>query len=358
MSLDTPDPQFESKLDADMRRVLEVYQGLQPAPLDGLSPQDARRQPTLSDAARKILTDEGKDPRPLLGIVTRDLRVSGLLGELPARLYSPETHKPDDEQKPLPVVVFYHGGGWVLGSVDGSDGTARAIAKHAQCIVVSCDYRLAPEHRFPAAHDDAFAAYKWVVENARSFGGDPAKIAVMGESAGANLAANVAIMARDATEAAKHPGVGEHGLVKRSAVPSPVHMTLIYPVAGADFDTPSYRENADALPLNRARMSWFFDQALEMDGDRTDPRIDLVNADLKGSPGATVILAELDPLRSEGEMLAKKLEDAGSQVRSHTFKGVVHTFFGLAPVVKKAALAQELAAHDLKRAFGTALLPI
>ena len=224
--------------------------------------------------------------------------------------------------------------------------------------MVSCDYRLAPEHRFPAAHDDAFAAYKWVVEHAKSFGGDPAKIAVMGESAGANLAANVAILARDATEAAKHPGLGEHGLVKRTAVPAPVHMVLAYPVAGSDLDTPSYREDAGGPYLDKARMAWFFDQALEMDGDRTDPRIDLVNADLKGLPSATVILAELDPLRSEGEALAKTLEDAGVEVRSHVFKGVVHTFFGLAPVVKKALLAQELAAHDLKRAFHTSLLPI
>jgi acetyl esterase/lipase len=122
--------------------------------------------------------------------------------------------------------------------------------------------------------------------------------------------------------------------------------------------TESYNDNADAPLLDKAAMSWFFDQALETDGDRTDPMIDLVNANLSGLPDATIILAELDPLRSEGEALASKLEDAGAEVRSMVFKGVTHGFFGLGRAVKKAFAAEEMAVHNLKRAFGTALLPI
>jgi acetyl esterase/lipase len=342
------DPVFAGKLDADMQKVLETQDAMGARPVAVLSPDEARAQPSLSMAMKAVLAEGGKEPDPTLGITTQDLTIPGPVSDISARLYAPQGHKPDTA-KPLPVVVYFHGGGFVFGGLDGVDGKVRAIASRANCLVVSCAYRLAPEYKFPAAHMDAFAAYSWVVDNAASFGGAPKNVAVMGESAGANLAANVAILARDS----QHKPGQDH-----AAVRCPVYMVLVYPMAGADMTTPSYEDNPTAVPLNQNAMAWFFDQALETDGDRMDPMINLVDANLSGLPDATVILAELDPLRSEGEALAGKLEDAGAEVRSMVFKGVPHGFFGLGRAVKKAFLAEEMAVHNLKRAFGTALLPI
>jgi len=342
------DPVFAGKLDADMRKVLEAQDAMGARPLGETSVEAARTQPSPSMAMKAVLAENGKEPDPSLGVSTQDLTIPGPLSDISARLYAPQGHKADTA-KPLPVVVYFHGGGFVFGGLDGVDGKVRAIANRANCLVVSCTYRLAPEHKFPASHMDAFAAYSWVVDNAASFGGAPKNVAVMGESAGANLAANVAILARDS----QHKPGQDHAAVK-----CPVYMVLVYPIAGADMTTLSYTDNPNAVPLNKEGMAWFFDQALETDGDRLDPMINLIDANLSGLPDATVILAELDPLKSEGEALAQKLEDAGAEVRSMVFKGVPHGFFGLGRAVKKAFLAEEMAVHNLKRAFGTALLPI
>ena len=180
-----------------------------------------------------------------------------------------------------------------------------------------------------------------MLDNAQSFNGDPQKVAVMGESAGGNLAIGVSMMARDA------------------GLPAPVHQVLVYPVAGVDMNTESYVENAAAKPLNKPMMQWFVKHIFENEGDAQDPRVNIVeNADLTGLPSSTVICAEIDPLRSEGELLAERLEQAGVEVRHKTFHGSTHEFFGMAMVVPDAAAAQTFAAHELKRAFGTAILPI
>lgn len=327
------------KPDAPMQKVLDVLQDdLGVVPYETLSPQEARRQPTPADAVKKILADKADGKDPTLGVATLDLTIPGPAGPIPARLYGPRTEEAPDEL--LPVVVYWHGGGWVIADLDVYDASPRGIAKFADCIVVSCHYRQAPEDKFPAAHEDAFAAYRWVVENAQTFGGDPRKIAVMGESAGGNLACATAIRARD-------EGVAE-----------PVHMALVYPVAGADTDTPSYRENAEAKPLNKALMQWFVGHVFEDPSQVQDPRINLVEADLHGLPSATIVLAEIDPLRSEGEQLADRLEQAGVDVNHKVFHGSTHEFFGMALVVPDAAVAQQMVAHDLKKAFGTAVLPI
>jgi acetyl esterase/lipase len=334
-------PKELSDADSDMRKVLEKFDSLGGKPFWELSPEAARLQPTPTDAVMAILRERGKEQLPpTLGVATRDFAIPGPAGDIEARLYGPETDKPQTEQKPLPVVVYWHGGGWVIADLDVYDAGPRGMAKFADCIVVSCHYRQAPEDKFPAAHEDAFAAYQWVVQNARSFGGDPSKIAVMGESAGGNLAANVAIMARD------------------QGVQAPVHMALIYPVAGADMNTPSYLEYENAKPLSKAGMEWFVEHVFGDKSQARDPRINLVEANLAGLPSATVIRAEIDPLCSEGEQLEQELKAAGVDVRGHTFKGVTHEFFGMALVVKDAAAAQTFVAHELKRAFGTAVLPI
>ena len=205
----------------------------------------------------------------------------------------------------------------------------------AHAVVVSCHYRQAPEHKFPAAHDDAFAQYQWVRGNTGVFSSNGAQIAVAGESAGANLAINVAIAARDA------------------GIDAPAHMALVYPVAGNDMNTPSYRQNADAKPLNKAMMEWFVKQTFTSVSETADPRINLVAAELKNLPSATIVLAEIDPLRSEGEALAKKLKEAGSEVDYKIYDGVTHEFFGMGAVVGDAKSAEKMMAGGLKKAFGT-----
>ena len=211
---------WAEKLDGDMRKVLDRLSDMDPQPIEVLTPEAARMQPTIADAALALLREQGKDEGMELGVATRDFEIPGPAGPIPARLYGPETDGHAGKQ--LPVVVYWHGGGFVLvDNLNVYDSSPRAIAKAANCIVVSCHYRLAPEHRFPAAHDDAFAAYRWVAENAASFGGDPEKIAVLGESAGGNLACNVAIMARDA------------------GIRAPLAAVLVYPVAQTDMETPS-----------------------------------------------------------------------------------------------------------------------
>ncbi|WP_411288557.1 alpha/beta hydrolase [Phenylobacterium sp.] len=321
--------------DSDMRKVIETFLEMNPQPIEMLTPEEARKQPTPGDAAMKILRARGMDRMADLGVLTEDITYPGAAGELPARIY-----RMHESEKLHPVVVYFHGGGWVIADINVYDAGPRAIAKFGDVIVVSVEYRRAPEDKFPAAHDDALAAYKWVLENAQSFGGDPQRVAVMGESAGGNLAAGVAMMARD------------------QGLQAPAHMALIYPVAGIDMNTPSYRENADAKPLSKPMMEWFVKHVFADMADLQDPRINLVEADLRGLPSATIITAEIDPLCSEGETLAERLEAQGVEVRHKTFHGVTHEFFGMGLVVKDAALAETFVAHELKRAFGTAILPI
>jgi acetyl esterase/lipase len=263
-------------------------------------------------------------------VTTRDVTYPGADGKpLPARIYTPA-----NAGRNAPVIVYFHGGGWVLADIDVYDGGARALAKKTNAIVISADYRRAPEHRFPAAHDDAYAAYRWAIMRAANFGGDATRIAVAGESAGGNLAINVAIRARDAK------------------IQAPAHMLLVYPVAGVDMNTPSYMRHAQAKPLNKPMMEWFVKHVFASPGDAQDSRLDLVGkADLRGLPDATVITADIDPLRSEGEMLAARLTEAGSAVKYENFRGATHEFFGMDAVVKDAAQAQDFAAKELKEAF-------
>ena len=325
----------EASADSDMRKVIEAFLELNPQPIEMLTPGEARRQPSPADAALKLLRERGTDKIADLGVLTEDITYPGAAGPLPARIY-----RMHESEKLHPVVVYFHGGGFVIADINTYDAGPRAVAKFGDVIVVSCHYRQAPENKFPAAHDDALAAYKWVLENAQTFGGDPQRVAVMGESAGGNLAAAVAMMARD------------------QGVRAPSHMALIYPVAGIDMNTLSYRENAEAKPLNKAMMEWFVKHIFANPDDAKDPRINLVEADLRGLPSATIVSAEIDPLCSEGELLAERLEAQGVDVRHKTFNGVTHEFFGMGLVVKDAAAAEAFVAHELKRAFGTAILPI
>ncbi len=316
----------------DLKKVLDALGTLHPKPLETLTPAEARLQPGPTDGVMKVLKNEGKSTAPMPGVITQDISVDGAQGAIPARVYTPEgtdaTGAPN-----LPVIVYFHGGGWVIATLDTYDASARELAKGANAIVISIEYRKAPEYRFPAAHEDAFAAYKWALANAGKYHGDAHRIAVVGESAGGNLAANVSIMARDQN------------------VELPVYEALIYPVAGNDMNTPSYLENAKAKPLNKPMMGWFFKQTLKDPVQKNNKRLDLVHANLKGLPPTTVITAQIDPLRSEGQALAAALKKAGVQVTAKTYPGMAHEFFGMGAVVKDAKAAEDLVNTQLKQAF-------
>ena len=322
-------PHAMAQANPQMQSVLDQLQSLNPKPLPTLTAAEARQQPTPADAAKKEMAQKGMSTAPDPAVGSADRTIATATGTLPVRIYTPTSGA-----GPWPVVVYYHGGGWVIADKAVYDGGARALSKLANAIVVSVDYRQGPEHRFPAAHDDAIATYEWALKNAASIKGDPKKVALAGESAGGGLAVATAIAARD------------------RKLQMPAAIVSVYPIAGTDTTTDSYVENAEAKPLNRAMMSWFFDKYLNGPQDRADPRVNLVAADLHGLPPTTIVNAQIDPLRSEGEMLAKKLGAAGVDVQQKTYDGVTHEFFGMGTVVDDAMSAEQMAADALKKAFG------
>jgi len=335
----TPSPQREqtsgmqpaavTDLDADMQAVIDAHTALGPKPIAQLTPQQARLQPSPADAVKSVLRAQGKSTVPVPGVTTQDVTYPGAAGEVKARIYRPA----GAASSPRPVIVYYRGGGWVIANLDVYDATPRALAKKLDAIVVSADYRVAPEYPFPASHDDAIAAYRWVCDKAASWQGDPQRIALVGESAGGNLALNVAMAARD------------------QQLQRPTHIALVYPVGSNRTDTPSYRDSAEAKPLNAAMMGWFIKHALPKAADRSDPRIDLVHANLKDLPPTTIINAQSDPLRSDGDLLAAALKTAGNDVVHTIYPGTTHEFFGMAAVVAKAEQAQNDAVMRLKPAL-------
>jgi acetyl esterase/lipase/NAD(P)-dependent dehydrogenase (short-subunit alcohol dehydrogenase family) len=314
-----------ARADRDMRHVLRHLEELGPRPIETLTPAEARMQPTPADAVKAMLRKHGKTPAPLPVAAVVDRTIPGPGGEIPIRVYAPHG------TGPFPVIVYTHGGGWVIATNDTYDSSARALCDAVNAVVVSVEYRKAPEHRFPAAHQDALAAYHWVLQNAAELGGDPDRVAVAGESAGGNLAVSIALLARD------------------NGLPLPAHVLAVYPIADGHTDSPSYVENADTRPLNRPMMQWFFSHYLRTPADADNPLISLVRADLHGLPPTTIITAEIDPLRSDGERLAAALRAAGVEVDYHTHDGVTHEFFGMAMVVSDAAKALKQAAAGLKR---------
>lgn len=322
-------PAVPGQPDAEMQAVLDAHAALGPKPLETLTAAEARKGPSPADAVMALLRKQGKSttPEAVGKVVNRTIPGAG--GPIPVRIYWPKG------DGPFPVIVYYHGGGWVIANLDTYDGSARALTNAANAIVISSHYRQGPEHKFPAAHDDAWAAYQWSVKNAASLKGDTARIAVAGESAGGNLAAFVTLMARD------------------QKTKLPVHQLLVYPIANHDVDSPSYRENADAKPLSKAGMQWFFRNYLKSEADGADWRISLLRVeDVRGLPPTTVILAQIDPLRSEGQAYADKLTAAGVDVQVKRFDGVTHEFFGMGAVHPKAKQAVADAAARLRASFG------
>lgn len=321
-----PKPAWAPSITGPMQAVIEALESFKNPPIPTLTAQQARKLPTPTDAVKKLMAEQNI-PAPPSPVDTMD---KALPGGITARIYTPR-----GAAGPLPLIVYYHGGGWVFATIDTYDASARALAEKVGAVVVSVEYRKGPEHKFPAAHDDAFAAYQWALKNAASLKADPARVAVVGESAGGNLACNVSMMARD----------------KKVTVPKA--QVLVYPVAGADMNTPSYQKNAQAKPLDKPLMAWFAKNYFRTPADGQDPRISLyAKANLKGLPPTTIITAEIDPLMSDGQLLADKLKAAGVATIFQNYAGVTHEFFGMAAVLPEARQAQDLAATQLKKALG------
>jgi acetyl esterase/lipase len=323
-----PAPEWGTSIKPEMQVVIEKLASLGGKPIETLDAKEARQQPTPTDAVKAVMADHNMAmPVPLCDTIGKQIPVT--VGTTHVRIYTPKEGK-----APYPVVVYYHGGGFVIADIEVYSAGAQALCEKTGAIVVSVEYPKGPEKKFPAAHTVAFDAYQWVLKNAASFNGNPAKIAVAGESAGGNLATNVSIMARD------------------KKIQVPLYQVLVYPVANNDMNAESYIKYANAKPLNKPMMEWFVKNYLGDASKAADPRISLVKANLKGLPKTLIIGAEIDPLQSEGKLLADKLKDAGVEVDYKLYDGVTHEFFGMAAVVPQAKDAQDLAAKKLKSALG------
>jgi len=301
--------------DADMQTIIDAIERRPALDLSTLDP--ARYRAMVENAAWPT--------RHTVLAQVEDIVIPNASGNIHARLYKPRT------DRVLPLTVFAHGGGFVICSVNTHDNFCRALAAKADCAVLSVDYRLAPEHRFPAAFDDVVTALRWAYRNAASLACDPQKIAIAGDSAGGNLAAAAAL----------------HGAV-------PVrHQLLFYPAVDPRADSDTYRSCADTALLRADTMRWFWAQYVRED-DRDDPRVALLNCaeELSGAPATTIIAAEYDPLLAEGEQFAEALRNAGVDVELRRYDGVSHGFASLIGLIGKADAALDFAVSRLRQALG------
>ena len=322
-----PQPTWGPTIKPEMLAVIEKLISYQDKPVEELSAVEARKNHTPTDAVMDLIKEKNiQVPVVKVDTTGKDIDVKG--GKIHLRIYTPQGNN-----EALPIIVYYHGGGFVIADLDVYDTSAKGLSEQANAIVVSVAYRMGPEFKFPIAHQDAFAAYEWTIKNAASIKGDPKRIAVAGESAGGNLATNVSIMARD------------------KGIMMPVHQLLVYPVSNSDMNSESYKTYAEAKPLNKAMMAWFVKNYLNNIEEAKNPIISIVNANLKGLPSTTIIQAEIDPLQSEGKLLAEKLKAANVKVDLKKYEGVTHEFFGMAAVVPQAKDAQAYAAKNLKSSF-------
>jgi acetyl esterase/lipase len=306
-------------LDPQAQRVVDAMAALNLKPVEESTPAEARESIRIRTAALGPFED--------VAAVT-DHRVPVAGAEITVRTYSP------GGRGPHPVLVYYHGGGWVIGDLYTHDGLCRSLANAARCVVASVDYRLAPEWKYPVAAEDSYAALRWVETHAIRLGLDPRRVAVGGDSAGGNLATVVSLMARDQ---------GGPGLV---------HQVLIYPVTDNDLNTHSYVENATGYVLTREGMRWFWNHYLADSRQGLEPHASPLRApSLAGLPSALVITAECDPLRDEGEAYAARLRDAGVPVTVTRYDGMFHGFVRMTRILDKARTALDEIAGSLQKAF-------
>lgn len=323
-----PAPDWAPDIDPQMLAVIEQFQSYNVVKYPELTASQAREEPTFHTALIDLLQKSNIHPEPAKISVEHKMIPNGTDQQLLVRIYTPKTGP-----GPYPVIVYYHGGGWVIANLNTYDTSASAIAAKTGAIVISVAYRQAPEYVFPAAHEDAFAAYQWAREHASEINGDPEMVATAGESAGGNLAVAVALMAKERN------------------VEMPVHILSVYPIADGDIESPTYDKYVKSLFLNKPLMKWFLEVYNPDWETEKNPLISLISADLSNLPPTTIINAEIDPLRYEGMVLAKKLEAAGVPVERKVYNGVTHEFFGMNALLEQAEDAQEFAAMRLKEAF-------
>lgn len=302
------------------RAMIDRTLALNLPPITKVTPAEARESVRQRSAAL---------PREDVASV-RDHRVTVKDGSITVRVFTPRA------SGPLPALVYFHGGGWVTGDLETHEGICRTLANAAGCVVASVDYRCAPEFTYPTGAEDCYTATRWVAERAGELGVDAQRLAVCGDSAGGNLAAAVALMARD------------------RGGPRFALQVLVYPITDYDFTRPSYTENAEGYLLTSASMRFYWDAYVPNEADRTQPYVSPMRAaSLAGLPAALVITAEYDPLRDEGEAYAKKLAQAGVPVTQSRYPGMIHAFFRFTSVMDsaRAAVAEVVAA--LQKAWTT-----
>lgn len=310
-------------IDPVTRKKLDEMESVAPG-LHQRTPTDARK---MFCAARSDVETNAYPP----DMAVTDRTIPGPGGALPIRIYRPTS------KGRLPVIVYFHGGGWVLGDLETVDPSCVEICRRVQCVVVSVDYRLSPEHKFPAGLEDAYAAVVWVSHNSETLETDPTRIAVGGESAGGNLAAAICAMAKD--------GEG----------PAIVYQLLNYPVTNHAFDTESYALAGKDYFLTTDMMKWFWEQYLATSEDGQNPLASvLLRKDLSGLPRAAVYVAEFDPLRDEGEAYAKRLEQANVPTAYECFDGLAHGFMSLSAASGVAEVAVHTVCSNLAAAFSSA----
>lgn len=307
-------------LDPQVRRLLDEMAASGVPATSDVPPEEARR------LYRERAAKQNNPAEPVHRI--EDRKISGPGSEIPIRIYTLQG------PGPFPALIYFHGGGWMIGGLDTHQSPCCALANAAGCAVIAVDYRLAPEHKFPAAAEDCYAATRWASENASAVGIDPRRIAVGGDSSGGNLAAAVSLMARD-----------RHSF-------APTCQLLIYPVMDCYFETRSYRENATGYGLAREGMIYYWRQYLRNDEDASNPYASpLREKNLHGLPPALVLTAEYDPLRDEGLAYAKRLQDAGVPVTIRDYEGLIHGFLMMSACLPQVKPIIQEAAADLRSAF-------
>ena len=309
-------------VDPVLREMLDRA-GAQPPDATGLTIQEQREAAHGMVAGLAALSEEGPEVAQV-----RDRVVPGPYGEFPVRVFTPEG------TGPFPAYVYFHGGGWWMGNIAMTEGECRHIVRDVGCVVVSIDYHLAPEHKFPIPVEDCYTATTWVVEHADELAVDPERVAVGGSSSGGNLAAAVCLMARD------------------RGGPLLSFQLLVSPALDRNFETPSYHQNSDGYGLTRDTVSWFWDLYLSEPSDASNPYAAPTQAkDLSGLPPALVITAEYDPLRDEGEEYGRRLQAAGVPATVSRYDGMIHGFDFFTKVLPAARECREEVIAALRRAF-------
>ena len=313
-----------------MRNVIVLYDEIKGTHLEQLTPQDARQQFAAQDAAKILASGYGNAEAPTpVGKVVDGMTIPGQDGtRIPIRIYYPTG------AGPFPVIVYFHGGGFVVATIDTYDESGRTLCVDANAIVVSVEYRKAPEAPFPAALTDAIDSYRWVTGNIAAYNGIATEVAVAGESAGGNLAAEVSIAAR--TEGLQMP---------KSEL-------LIYPETTSDLNQSSDKlYTSSVLPLYTAELTYFDDLYLPNQSEKNNPEVAPIHANLKGLPPTTIIAADEDPLKSDGVAFAQVLKDAGDTVTYQLYTGTTHEFFGMGAVVAKAKTAEQFGGAQIAASF-------